>query len=85
MNRFSSPMLVTPRSGEAPRLIVQRRCTGVLLILGRFADRGELEHFVARAHAGAARDHGMRADPAARTDLDLRTDHRKGTDLDITR
>src|SRR6185503_8756621 len=59
------------------------RLAGVLLVLRRRADRGEVPDVVAPADAGVAVEHHVRADPGALADLDVLADDRIGADLDV--
>src|SRR5438132_3515049 len=53
---------------------------GVLLVLRRRAERGEMEDLVVAPDAQAPVEHHVRADPAALSHLDLRADHAVGPD-----
>ena len=94
MKRQSSPIVVTPPAGRAA---VDRaelaedvavaddelgRLAGVLQVLRRVADRGELENLVVAAERGRAIHDGMRADPGSRADPHVRADECKRPDFD---
>ncbi len=60
-----------------------RRLALVLLVLGRIADRGELEDPVVGADRGGAVDDDMGPDHGARPDLDIGTDDGERSNLDV--
>src|SRR5439155_12425623 len=59
------------------------RLAAVLLVLGRRADRGEVEDLVAPADAHVPVEHHVRADPASLAQLDMLADDAVGPDLDV--
>src|SRR5262249_31144056 len=56
---------------------------GVLLVLRRRAERGEMEDPVAPADAHRPLEHDVRADPGALAYLHLRSNHRVRPDADV--
>ena len=55
----------------------------VLFVLGRVAQRGELEDLVVRTDSSGSVDDDVRSDPGARSDGDIRSDDAEGADLHV--